>query len=332
MEKGVTRLARRKVVLPERATLVSMLRQMYEIRLFEEALYHAYMTENVPGTIHQSIGQEAVAVGVAQALRPDDWMTSTHRGHAHAIAKGIPLRAMMAEMYGKATGASRGMGGSMHVFDLPRGFLGSIGVVGAGAPIASGAALASKLEGKRRVVACFFGDGASNTGAVHESLNLAAVWKLPLVFVCENNRYAVSMPVSKAVAIEHISERAAAYGMPGVTIDGMDVLAVHFEAQRAVARARAGEGPTLIECETYRFKGHSKFEPATYRPDGELESWLARDPIPRFRKRLLEEKILSTEEADALRTEVENTVEDAIAFAKASPDPDPRQVVSWVYA
>jgi TPP-dependent pyruvate/acetoin dehydrogenase alpha subunit len=284
------------------------------------------------GTMHQSIGQEAIAVGVGHALRQDDLMTSTHRGHAHAIAKGVPLRAMMAEMYAKSTGASRGMGGSMHIFDVGRGFLGSTGVVGAGVPIAVGAALAAKLEGTDRVVVSFFGEGAINQGAVHEALNLSAVWRLPVVFVCENNFYAVSMPIDKAIAVEHVADRAVAYGMPGATIDGNDVLTVYHAAAEAVARAREGQGPSLIECETYRHKGHSRFEPAKYRPEGELERWMVKDPIPRFREWLEKEGKLSTDESDHLQREAERAVEDAVAFAKASPEVDPGGILGMVYA
>ncbi len=320
-----------KWALPDRDTLLSMLRQMLEIRLFEEALYHAFMTVNMPGTIHQAIGQEAVAVGVGQALRPDDWMTSTHRGHGHAIAKGISLRALMAEMYAKSTGVSRGMGGSMHVFDVQHGFLGTTGVVGAGVPIATGAALAAKLEKTDRVVVSFFGDGAINQGAVHEGLNLAAVWKLPVVFICENNQYAVSMPIHEAIAARSIWERAAGYGLPGIGIDGNDVVGVYCETLLAVQRARMGEGPSLIECETYRHKGHSRFEPALYRPAGELEAWMAKDPIPRFRQLLDREGILSAAEADAMQIQAKAAVEDAVAFAKSSPDVDPTKILSLVY-
>jgi TPP-dependent pyruvate/acetoin dehydrogenase alpha subunit len=309
-----------------------MLRQMLEIRLFEEALYHAFMTEKMPGTMHQAIGMEAVPVGVVHALRPDDLMGSTHRGHGHAIAKGVSLDALMAEMYARETGISRGMGGSMHIFDLACGFLGTTGVVGAGVPIAVGAGLAMHLENAGRVVVSFFGDGASNQGAVHEALNLAAVWKLPVVFVCENNRYAVSMPIERALAVEHVAARASAYGMPGVTVDGNDVLAVYHATKRAVSRARKGRGPSLIECETYRYKGHSRFEPATYRPEGELEAWLKKDPIPRLRRRLEEEGILSGAEADAVRNEVEERVQAAVAFARQSPDATVERVPALVFA
>jgi TPP-dependent pyruvate/acetoin dehydrogenase alpha subunit len=318
--------------LPDRDTLLAMLRCMYEIRLFEEALYHTFMTERMPGTMHQAIGMEAVPTGITHALRADDVVTSTHRGHGHAIAKGVPLPSLMAEMYAKETGTSLGLGGSLHIFYRPRGFLGTTGIVGAGVPIGVGAALAAKLEGKGRVAVAYFGDGASNQGVVHEALNIAAIWKLPVLFICENNRYAVSMPVQKATAIDHIADRAAAYGMHGETIDGNDVLAVYATARKAIEHARAGEGPTLLECETYRYKGHSRFEPAKYRPEGELEAWMTKDPIIRFRGWLIEQDILNELEADTLRDEVEASIQEAIAFAKKSPLATVDSVPNLVFA
>jgi TPP-dependent pyruvate/acetoin dehydrogenase alpha subunit len=316
----------------DRDTGISMLRMMLEIRLFEEELYRLFKSELMPGTMHQATGQEAVSAGIGRALRPDDLMTSTHRGHGHAIAKGVPLRNLMAEMFGRTTGTSGGLGGSMHIFDLARGFLGTTGVVGAGVPIAVGAALAAHLEGTDRVVAAFFGDGAANQGAVHEAINLAAVWKLPVLFVCENNRYAVSLPVEKAMAVAHVADRAPGYGMPGYTVDGNDVLSVYTAALEAVQRARLGEGPTLLECETYRYMGHSRFEPAAYRPSGELEEWQAKDPIPRLRAWLEKEGLCSAGEANALQREVQATVDDAVLFARQSPRVDPVTVASLVYA
>jgi TPP-dependent pyruvate/acetoin dehydrogenase alpha subunit len=318
--------------LPNRDIQRQMLKTMYEIRYFEEALYHAFMTEKMPGTMHQAIGMEAVPTGVAFALHEDDQMTSTHRGHGHAIAKGVPIPQLMAEMYAKSTGTSKGLGGSLHVFDRQHGFLGTTGIVGAGVPIGVGAALAAKLEGKGRVVVAFFGDGASNQGAVHEALNMAAIWKLPVLFVCENNRYAVSMPVQRATAIDHIADRAAAYGMHGETIDGMDVLKVYGAAKDAVEHARVGDGPTLLECETYRYKGHSRFEPAKYRPEGELEVWITKDPINHLRGLMIEQNILSETEADILRDEVEALVQEAITFAKNSPSVTIDLVPSLIFA
>jgi pyruvate dehydrogenase E1 component alpha subunit len=295
-----------------------LLRVMLRIRLFEEALYRLFMTGTMPGTMHQAIGQEAVAAGVGLALRPDDLMTSTHRGHGHAIAKGVPMRAIMAEMFARQTGASGGMGGSLHIFDVSRGFLGSTGIVGAGVPIAAGAALAGQLEGSDRVVVSFFGEGAANQGAVHEAINICAIWHLPVVLVCENNRYAVSMPAERAFAIEHVAQRGQGYGIPAVTIDGNDVFAVHTTTSAAIARARTGEGPTLIECETYRFKGHSRFEPGKYRPPGELEERMRHDPIELLRERLTDQAGLSREALEDIRAEVETEVADAISFARSS--------------
>ncbi len=321
-----------KDTLPSREVLISMLRAMYEIRLFEEALYHAFMTEKMPGTMHQAIGMEAVPAGIMHSLREDDVITSTHRGHGHAIAKGVSIPHLMAEMYAKTTGTSLGLGGSLHIFDRQHGFLGTTGIVGAGVPIGVGAALAAKLEGKERVAVAFFGDGASNQGVVHEALNMAAIWKLPVLMVCENNRYAVSMPVQKAIAIDHIADRASAYGMRGETVDGNDVLAVYASARRAVEHARKGDGPTLLECETYRYKGHSRFEPAYYRPEGELEAWMKKDPILRFRGWLIEQNKLSESEADAIREEVEALVLDAVKFAKESPSATLDSVSDVIFA
>ena len=310
-----------QINIPEISILRKMLYQMFAIRLFEEALYRAFMTEKMPGTMHQTNGQEAIAVGVGLALELDDVMTSTHRGHGHAISKGIPLNALMAEMYARTTGTSGGMGGSMHIFDLPRGFLGTTGVVGAGVPIAVGAALALKLEEKKRLAVAFLGDGAMNQGAVHEAFNLAVVWKLPVIFVCENNGYAVSYPTSRAFAIEHLAQRAAGYGMPAVTLDGNDVLAVYAAAQKAAAAARDDKGPSFLECITYRQKGHSRFEPAAYRPAGELKTWLAKDPIERFRNFLSENLLISSEEQDEFKQKVSQEIQAAILFAKSSPFP-----------
>jgi pyruvate dehydrogenase E1 component alpha subunit len=296
-----------------------LLRVMLRIRLFEEALFRLFMTGTMPGTMHQAIGQEAVAAGVGLALRSDDLMTSTHRGHGHAIAKGVPMRALMAEMFARTTGASGGMGGSLHMFDVARGFLGTNGIVGAGVPIAAGAALACQLDGSDRVVAAFFGEGAANQGSVHEAINIAAIWHLPLVLICENNRYAVSMPVARAFAIDHVAERGPAYGIPAGTIDGNDAITVLETVRAAVARARAGDGPTLIECETYRFKGHSRFEPGRYRPAGELEEQMRHDPLDLLRQRLIETNSMSADAIAAMHAEIEAEVADAITFARSSP-------------
>ena len=321
----------KKKKLHKNELLVSLLRQMYQIRLFEEALYHAFMTEKMPGTMHQAIGMEAVSVGVGHAITSDDAMTSTHRGHGHAIAKGVSINAMMAEMYAKQTGISAGLGGSMHMFDLSIGFLGTTGIVGAGVPIAVGAGLAAKLDGKGLVSVAFFGDGASNQGVVHEALNMAAIWKLPVIFLCENNQYAVSMPFQNAVAIEHISDRASAYGMPGKTIDGNNVIDVYEATNESVEKARNGGGPSLIECLTYRFKGHSRFEPANYRPTGELDKWLDRDPIIIHQQYLMDNNILNSEESDRIKNEAEEEIQEAISQAKQSPAASLTQAMKLVF-
>jgi len=303
----------------DRFTLNNLLVIMLRIRLFEEALFRAFMTEKMPGTMHQTTGQEAIAAGISQVLQSGDVMTSTHRGHGHAIAKGVSLNQMMAEMYARTTGVSAGMGGSMHMFDLDRGFLGTTGVVGAGLPIAVGAALALKLDGKANIAVAFFGEGAANQGAVHEALNMAAVWKLPVLFVCENNHYAVSTGFERSFAIERVAERAPGYGMPGLTVDGNDVLAVYTAADQAVTRARNGEGPYFLECITYRHKGHSRFEPASYRSKDELETWLKKDPIERYKQLLASEGIFSDEELQGIGEKVRDEIQQALEYAHHSP-------------
>ncbi|MEM3760191.1 MAG: thiamine pyrophosphate-dependent dehydrogenase E1 component subunit alpha, partial [Candidatus Bathyarchaeia archaeon] len=276
--------------------LTEMFRKMLEIRFFEEKVFDLYAQNLVPGTIHLYAGEEAVAVGVCSALRKDDYITSTHRGHGHCIAKGADLKRTMAEILGKKSGYCKGKGGSMHIADFSIGMLGATAVVGAGIPIAVGAALSIKLRKTSQVVACFFGEGASNQGTFHEGINMASVWRLPVIFVCENNLYAMGTRQSRVMNIENIADRAIAYGIPGVVVDGNDVLAVYEATVKAVERARNGEGPTLIECKTYRHKGHSRVDPARYRPKAEVEEWLAKDPIKRFREKLLQTKALTEAE------------------------------------
>jgi TPP-dependent pyruvate/acetoin dehydrogenase alpha subunit len=324
MEEGLDRI-------PDAETLRSMLCLLYKIRLFEEALYRAFMTEKMPGTMHQTNGQEAIAAGVGLAIFPEDVMTSTHRGHGHAIAKGIPVKALMAEMYARTTGTSGGMGGSMHIFDLEKGFLGTTGVVGAGVPIAVGAALALKLEGKKRLAVAFLGDGAMNQGGVHEALNLAAVWKLPVIFVCENNGYAVSFPTSQAFAITDLSQRAAGYGMPGLKLDGNNVLEIYAAVEKVANGVRNGEGPVFLECITYRQKGHSRFEPAYYRPAGELETWLEKDPIIRFQNFLAGNSLIPVAEQNQVKGEISEEIQAAITFAKSSPYPSPTSAIHMAF-
>jgi len=319
-------------VMPPREKLIEMYRKMLEIRYFEEKVYELYGKNLVPGTIHLYAGQEAVAVGVCANLRKNDYITSTHRGHGHCIAKGADLKRVMAEILGRKTGYCKGKGGSMHIADFNVGMLGATAVVGAGLPIAAGAGLSIKLRGTDQVVACFFGDGASNQGTFHEAINMAAIWRLPVLFVCENNLYAMGTRQSMVMLIENVADRAVAYGIPGVVVDGNDVLAVYEVAEKAVERARKGEGPTLIECKTYRHKGHSRFDPATYRPKEEVEAWLKKDPISRFRKKLLEMGIFTESEAESIEREVDIKIEDAVKFALESPYPKPEEALEDVYA
>jgi len=316
----------------ERAKLLEMYRRMLEIRLFEEKVFELYGQNLVPGTIHLYTGEEAVAVGVCANLRDDDYITSTHRGHGHCIAKGAQLSRVMAEILGKKTGCCRGKGGSMHIADFSKGMLGATAVVGAGIPIAAGAGLSIKLRKTDQVVACFFGEGASNQGTFHEGINIAAVWNLPVVFLCENNLYAMGTRQSIVMKISNVADRAAAYGIPGSVVDGNDVLAVYERAHEAVTRARRGEGPTLIECKTYRHKGHSRFDPATYRPKEEVEEWLRKDPITRLKNKLLETRALTEEEAKKMRQEAVAAVDEAVKFAMESPYPEPEEALEDVYA
>jgi pyruvate dehydrogenase E1 component alpha subunit len=315
-----------------REKLVEMYLKMLEIRHFEEKVFELYGQNLVPGTIHLYAGQEAVAVGVCSALRKDDYITSTHRGHGHCIAKGADLKRVMAEILGRKTGYCKGKGGSMHIADFSIGMLGATAVVGAGLPIATGAALSIKLRGTNQTVACFFGDGASNQGTFHESLNIAAIWQLPILYVCENNLYAMGTRQSRVMLIKNIAERVVAYGIPGITVDGNDILAVYKAAKNAVERAREGGGPTLLECKTYRHKGHSRMDPAKYRPKEEVEEWLRKDPIKRFRSKLLESNVLSQAEADEIEQAVIAEVEEAVKFALESPYPTPEEALEDIYA
>jgi len=315
----------------EKGKMIKIFRKMLEIRHFEEKVYDLYGQNLVPGTIHLYAGQEAVAAGVCANLRKDDYITSTHRGHGHCIAKGAKLSKVMAEILGKKTGYCKGKGGSMHIADFSIGMLGATAVVGAGIPIAAGAGLSIKLRKTDQVVACFFGEGASNQGTFHEGINIAAIWKLPVLFVCENNLYAMGTRQSRVMAIQNVADRAAAYGIPGIVVDGNDVIAVYEAARKAVDRARSGEGSTLLECKTYRHKGHSRFDPATYRPKEEIEEWLKKDPIRRFRAKLLELKTLNEVEADKIEGEVVAVVEDAVRFAIESPYPSPEEALEHVY-
>jgi pyruvate dehydrogenase E1 component alpha subunit len=308
-------------------------RRMVRIRLFEEAAGKLAEQARLPGFLHLYVGEEAVAAGVCAALNDDDQITSTHRGHGHLVAKGGDFNRMMAELMGKATGYNKGKGGSMHICDLDLGMLGANGIVGAGSPIAVGAAFADKYRGKGQVAVTFFGDGATNIGAFHEAANMACALKLPVVFACENNEYGEFTPRSKTMAITDIVDRAAGYGMPGVIVDGMDVVAVHEAATDAVARARRGEGPALIEAKTYRFYNHHGIQNLglKYRPDAEVDEWKARDPIFSFEERLIENGTATSDQIEAIWAELRADIEAAIAFAEESPLPDPAQVMVDVY-
>lgn len=307
-------------------------RRMITVRYFEEAATDYFKRGLVPGFIHSSIGQEAVAVGLSFGLSREDYITSTHRGHGHMIAKGANLTGMAAEILGRATGLCRGRGGSMHVADAGVGALGANGIVGSGIPIATGAGLGVRVMGRDSVVMCFFGDGAVNTGAFHEGLNLAAVWRLPVIFVCENNQYAESTPIAGSVRIDRLSVRGDSYGIPGETIDGNDIEACVTSGSHATARARAGEGPSLIEAVTYRRYGHHTGDPAQYRTKSEVEEWGRRDPIDSFRSVLMSSG--SREEAQWVETterEVRAEVDTAFAAADAAPAPDPGSVMEGVF-
>ncbi len=311
--------------------LKEALRKMYLIRKFEEGAEQSYMRGLIHGTMHLSIGQEASAVASCISLSDEDKITSTHRGHGHCVAKGADLGRMFAEFFGKETGYCRGRGGSMHIADVAKGNLGANGIVGGGLPISVGAALSAKRLGTGAVTVCFFGDGANNEGAFHEALNMASVWKLPVVFVCENNKYGMSTSVERSTAVKNISERAVAYNMPGVTVDGNDFSAVAEAVDTAVARARAGEGPSLVENLTYRWRGHSKSDRNRYRTKEEINEWMGRDPIARMAALLVEHKILTESDVAALESEAEQTIKDAIAFASEGEDPKIEEATRYVY-
>lgn len=312
--------------------LIEMYKKMLEIRNFEQSVYYLFLEGLIPGTIHLYTGQEAVAVGVCSSLRKEDFIVSTHRPHGHYIAKGGQINRLMAELLGKKTGCCKGKGGSMHICDFSAGMPPAIAIVGANVPIAAGMALAFKMKGTDQVAACFFGDGAVNQGMWHEGVNIAAVWRLPVIFVCENNLYAASTHVTKVMLVKNIADRACAYGIPSVIVDGNDVLAVYKEVSKAVERARKGEGPTLIECLTYRHGGHSRGDPATYRPKKEVEEWLKRDPISHIKDELIDRGILTPEQAKEIEKSVMAKIEEAVEFAKKSPFPEPEMGLEETYA
>lgn len=312
--------------------LKEALKRMYLIRRFEEGAEQSYMRGLIHGTMHLSIGQEASAVASCMELTDADKITSTHRGHGHCIAKGADVARMFAEFFGKETGYCHGRGGSMHIADVKTGNLGANGIVGGGLPIAVGAALSAKRLGRDDVTLCFFGDGANNEGAFHEALNMAAIWKLPVVFICENNRYGMSTSVERSTAVALISERAAAYTMPGITVDGNDFSAIAEAVHDAIARARSGAGPSLIENLTYRWRGHSKSDRNRYRTKEEIEDWMARDPIIRFEAELIAHGVIDRAQATAIADAAASQVEQGIEFARTSAAPAITEVTRYVYA
>ncbi len=315
---------------PER--LRQALHKMYLIRRFEEGAEDCYTRGLIHGTMHLSIGQEASATGICIPLAEDDQITSTHRGHGHCIAKGAEVKRMFAEFFGKTTGYCKGRGGSMHIADVAKGNLGANGIVAGGIPIAVGAALTSKMRKTGKVVVSFFGDGANNEGAFHEALNMASIWKLPVIFVCENNGYGMSTSTERSTAVKNIADRAAAYSMPGIIVDGNNFSEVAEASHRAVAHARAGNGPTLIESKTYRHRGHSKSDRNRYRTKEEIEDWTAnRDPITLFETELQEFGIIDRKAIEAIRAAVSQEIADGIQFAKDGPSPDIGDVENYVY-
>ena len=323
--------------MPEdKGLLMEMLRRMVRIRQFEEEVIELVQRGEMVGAAHSYIGEEAVAVGACLALRDDDYMTGNHRSHGHPIAKGGDVNKAMAELLGRKTGYCKGKGGSMHLADFSIGILGESGILGSSIPTAVGAALGSKLQGNDRVAVAFFGDGASNEGAFHESVNLAAVWKLPVVFLCENNQYAVTSSFKDMVASENISDRAQSYDIPGVMVDGQDVMAMHEAVSQAVSRARAGQGPTLVEGRTYRYYDHSlglgRIVRESYRTEEEVDQWKLRDPIDVHKALLLSQGFATQAEIDEVEAEVAKQIADAVAFARQSPYPDPDDLYDDLYA
>lgn len=313
-------------------TLLGMYRKMLTIRRFEERAAELYAAGRMPGFVHLYVGEEAVATGVCASLTDRDFITSTHRGHGHVIAKGGKIDLMMAELYGKATGYCKGKGGSMHIADIDLGILGANGIVGAGQPISVGAAFACKYKKTDAVAICFFGDGASNRGTFHEAMNMASSFKLPVVFVCENNMYGISNYQKHHMNISDIADRAGAYGVPGVSVDGNDVIAVYEVASEAVARARRGDGPSIVECKTWRHRGHFEGDPAKYKDPEEQKAWLAKDPIPRIEAKLIELGMATQADIDAMRAKVSEEIEAAVKFAEDSPEPGDDELLTDVWA
>ncbi len=312
--------------------LLQYYKKMLELRLFELKVQELYRNARLPGFVHLYVGEEAVAVGVCSNLEAQDMVFSTHRGHGHALAKGVPPQIVLAELWGKSTGSSGGRGGSMHMYAPEYGFMGTNGIVGAPIPLATGAALSAKMRKNGQVVVCFFGDGAVNSGSFHEAVNLGSVWNLPVVYVCENNLYATEMAFLRATKNTGVANRAGAYGMVGLEVDGQDVVAVHEAAHAAIRRAREGDGPTLIECKTYRYVGHHEGDPGTdYRTREEVQQWRQRDPVKLARKLLIESGGADENKLKAADREVEELIDQAVEFAENSPEPSAESVNDHVF-
>ena len=311
--------------------MVEIYTTMVKIRMFEGNVAELFAAGKIPGFVHLYIGEEAVASGVCACLTEKDFITSTHRGHGHLIAKGGDLQLMMAEIFGRSTGYCKGKGGSMHIADVDLGILGANGIVGGGPPLAAGAAIACQHNADQSVAVCFFGDGASNQGTTHEAMNLAACWKLPVVFVNENNLYGISCCTDKSTCVADLADRAASYDIPGVVVDGNDAVAVYEAAKEGIARARKGGGPSWIECKTYRHRGHFEGDPCNYRTDEELEEWKAKDPLPRFEEKLIAQGVLTAEGLEEIKARVKKELEEAVSFAESSPPPDPSELLEDVY-
>ncbi|UWP58326.1 thiamine pyrophosphate-dependent dehydrogenase E1 component subunit alpha [Ruminococcus gauvreauii] len=316
----------------DKKTCLWIYTKMWEIRDFEETAWTLFTENKLRGSVHLYTGEEAVAAAVCSQLSDDDYIASTHRGHGHCIAKGAQLDRALAELMGKATGYCKGRSGSMHIADFSKGNLGANAIVGGGIPIAVGGGLAIKMQNRQNVSVAFFGDGASNQGTFHEAINLAAVWKLPVIFICENNQYGMTVPVWQSTSVENISDRAAGYGISGETVDGNDAAAVFDAFARAKMRALSGEGPTILECKTYRWRGHWTGDPEPYRTRKEVEDWKQnKDPIVRFRSYLLEHEIAAAEELDEIQTKAAGKMAEAVTFALNSPEPDPAHVLDDVF-
>lgn len=318
--------------MPDKERALGMYKKMYQIRQYEETIYYLFLEGIMPGTIHQSHGQEACAVGMIYDLAKEDYILTTHRPAGHDLAKGVSLRSMMCEMFGKAEGCCKGKGGAMHTGDIEVGALTANAIVGGNLPIAAGVALRCKMMHTQNIAVCFFGDGATNEGAFHEALNAAAVWKLPVVYVCENNLYSATTSIKLTCKLENVAaDRGDAYGIPSEVVDGNDVLAVNEAAKRAIERARNGEGPTILELKTYRIGGHSRNDACGYRPKEEEKEWMARDPVKMFRKRLLDENVIGEQELSEIEKQIVDEINSEVEYAQNSPDPDPESALCDVY-